>query len=1001
MGSTAYGQDDQLEELEAVTVTGSLIPQTVTALEAGALPVTIIGREEIEARGFNNAAELLQNMTVANGGAVPIANNATGFTAAASSVSLRGLGSDATLVLINGRRVAPYPIGTGGTTAFVDLNSIPVSAIERIEVLKDGASATYGADAVAGVVNIHLRSDFDGAELTVGYGNTTTYDSSETIMNFITGISTEDTRISFGISYYNRKSIFAGDRKFSEIPPFLSTNSSPWNLAVTRAAAVEALENAGATQAQIDAALADVEGEDAFFAATVEENADWFWGTGLGPILGNNGELPATSYLFAAGRPARFNFNETAGAYPDRQQKGAFASWERDVGENLVLYGDFLYQNTFTQNELAPSATGNFANPGGVSIIVPARTATPIVGTSGERLAVAGAYNPFNPFNEDLSGGTRARLAEFGNRIYREDTDAGMATFGFKLKSIAGSNWSFDNSFTYSYIDTTSRDSLVSISALNRLLNADDSFFDPGSGDYLGTSQPLNPFGFYQNVIDNNVAIADAAKVQLKNKNESEMLFYKAILSNPNVFEIPTGEVAIAVGYEWREESVNQSPDEAGKSGDVIGSSTANVTVASDIVQSVYTEVQVPILGKDTDVKMDLNLALRYETFDFSDEEALVPKVGVRILPVDDLVIRASWGEGFREPSLYERFAGGLTYSLTPVINQWNGVNEPEQDIAYASNPQLAPEETESFNVGFVWSPSDDKLNGLTLAVDLWRIERSGTVTLDLQDVVNRAYSAIPDSAPIIADDGVIDSSDTNLLLPGESVTFLDNGNLELVNGVFRNLGKTKISGIDIAVSYITKLTEESTIEVGAAFTYIDSYKIQQFPGAPFFEYIGEDTGILFNNDFDESQPATETDGDSIFGGDNPIALSPGSADGGYMQWKGQAYVQYASNGLNVRFSGRYRDGFRDFDYDPDFNVIEYETNDTWVFDLQVNYDLDGENPWIPGWLDNTSVTVGARNLFDKDPPKSSGLWQNASGYPGFDYSGEGRFLYASVTTKF
>jgi len=126
-------------------------------------------------------------MTLSNGGSVPLSNNATGFTPGGTSTSLRGLGPEATLVLINGRRVAPYPVGTGGTTAFVDLNTIPLSAIERVEVLKDGASATYGADAVAGVVNIILRKNFNGAVATVTYGNTTNGDSSDLNANLVYG----------------------------------------------------------------------------------------------------------------------------------------------------------------------------------------------------------------------------------------------------------------------------------------------------------------------------------------------------------------------------------------------------------------------------------------------------------------------------------------------------------------------------------------------------------------------------------------------------------------------------------------------------------------------------------------------------------------------------------------------------------------------------------------------------------------------------------------------
>ena len=141
-------------------MTGSYIP---TAQEVGPNPVLNINRDLINKSGSRTAEELIKDLPVANGGGVPVSNNATGFTPGASAISLRGLGPQETLVLINGRRVAPYPIGNGGTSSFFDLRSIPESAIESIEVLKDGASTTYGADAVAGVVNVKLRRDYKGA----------------------------------------------------------------------------------------------------------------------------------------------------------------------------------------------------------------------------------------------------------------------------------------------------------------------------------------------------------------------------------------------------------------------------------------------------------------------------------------------------------------------------------------------------------------------------------------------------------------------------------------------------------------------------------------------------------------------------------------------------------------------------------------------------------------------------------------------------------------------
>ena len=154
-------------EAERVIVTGSNIP---TAEEVGPNPVLNINRDLINKSGERSAEALIKNLPVANANGVPLSNNNTGFTPGASSISLRGFDPSATLVLIDGRRAAPFPVGQGGTFSFIDLNSIPRAAIESIEVLKDGASSTYGADAVAGVVNIKLYKEYRGAEASSSTG---------------------------------------------------------------------------------------------------------------------------------------------------------------------------------------------------------------------------------------------------------------------------------------------------------------------------------------------------------------------------------------------------------------------------------------------------------------------------------------------------------------------------------------------------------------------------------------------------------------------------------------------------------------------------------------------------------------------------------------------------------------------------------------------------------------------------------------------------------------
>ena len=184
----ALAQDGAVEE---VVVTGSRIGRAADF--EGPSPITTLGRNDIDNSGYLNLQQLLEKVpSTGNGTFSTRGNNQDSTANGAAAVSLRGLGSDATLVLVNGRRVAISSFAEGVTTNFVDVNSIPVTAIERVEVLKDGASAVYGSDAVAGVVNIVLRKNFEGFEFTAGYGDTSNTDNSETVFSAIWGTGDEE-----------------------------------------------------------------------------------------------------------------------------------------------------------------------------------------------------------------------------------------------------------------------------------------------------------------------------------------------------------------------------------------------------------------------------------------------------------------------------------------------------------------------------------------------------------------------------------------------------------------------------------------------------------------------------------------------------------------------------------------------------------------------------------------------------------------------------------------
>lgn len=938
--SSNASAEEESVELEKFVVTGSYIPTTETSFNAGVSPVVRIDRKVIDQVGLTTAAELLQKITVSNAGSVPISNNATGFSPAGTSASLRGLGPEATLVLINGRRVAPYPIGTSGTTAFVDLNSIPLAAVDSIEVLKDGASALYGADAVAGVINIKMRRGMDGTEMNLMYGNTTTADSSEFNASIITGAQSDKASVMIGFNYYKKSPIYNADRSYSAVPPFLSSNSSPLNLQITREAALEA----GVAASAIPAG----DPRDPIFAASPADTS-------------NTGNTPVGNYLFAGGRIHTFNFNADSMAYPARKNKGFFAFGERKIlgTDNLSVYVDLSFQNAFTQNELAPSATGNWASPGGTELVIPARTANPLPLPTGDdrvRSAADGAYNPFNPFNVDITGGTRARLYEFGNRIYRNETDATMLGFGLKGENVFD-KWNFDANFNYSEVQDTSRNTLVSSSRFNQVVNQADPIFDPASSTFIGTTTAYNPFGFWQTPIESNNAVADYAKVTVKDLNESSLIQYSFVASTGELFEMPSGPVGFAIGTDARQEELNQYPDPTGLSGDLIGSGANATTNAQRKIAGFFAEAHLPLLsGVEGAHLLSADLAIRHEQFFTSDRDATVPKIGLRWQPLDDtLTVRGSWSEGFREPSMFELYATP-TQALSAVTDPRNNRREPEQDITFAGNRRLAAEETEYLNLGFVWSPDNDSLRGLTLGVDYWDISRDGTVEQSPQDTVDRHFGVDPDGVP--APGG---------LLPGESVLLAGNGDIALVNSVFFNVGETKASGFDFTANYVLNTDDMGRFEFSAQATLLDTYDRSFTVGGMLEDLIGTD--------------------------------STGNGDDFYIEWKGRYSVDWNYRGFNVYLGASYTGGYDDSDYVDTVNweEFDYRGDDTWIFDAQISYDIRDQFGSI---LQDTRVSLGARNLFDQDPPYASALYGNSTGYPGFLYNPEGQFFYVRLNKK-
>ncbi|PZR78381.1 MAG: hypothetical protein DLM52_02995 [Chthoniobacterales bacterium] len=964
---------------ERVIVTGSNIP---TAEEVGPNPVDTYDRETMSKSGERTTEQFLLNLPVVNANVVPTSNNENGSNTAvgASTIALRGFDARATLILIDGRRVTPYPTGNNPglvNVMFVDLNSIPQAAIDSIEILKDGASTTYGADAVAGVVNIKLRHDYrNGAEASFEVGNTTNNDSAEYAASLVFGVGDKTTNVTGVMNYYHRNSIAQRDRAYSAVPPFLSSNNSPYNLVLSSdvaAAAGGPNLNPGGT----------------LFASP--------------PDL-TNGLAPAPTYLYdtrrvraAGGLRPGFNFNLTALSFPESERYGGYLSADHKIfGDQMVLYADGYYENVKTHNEAAPPATGSFQTKGQTTLAIPPHlpiapgAEPPNTPTHAETGVPADAFNPFNPFEQIISGGTRARLADFGNRLFDNETDAILTTVGLKGDKLFDGTWGYNTGFRYSQLKNVQTGRQVSATLFNRILNQADPIFDPNSPQFIGTTTAFNPFGDYRNPVASNQDTVNFATVHPKDEDISKLATLDANIYTTSLVELPGGGVGFAFGGQFRRETLDENPDRLNEAGDIIGNSPVPSAHGGRKSYSFYAESIVPIFGEKNALPglhaLEFTAGVRFEEFLNNDSNVVVPKFGMRWQPVDQqLTLRATWGEGYRQPSLEELFGAPIstlqgTRDVNPITHQV--VFEPETNTLVVSNPNLQPEDSRSFSAGFVYTPK--YVSGLNLSVDLWDTERIGVVTTPL------AQQVLDGNAP-----GIVERDNS--------------GNITRIILANRNFGNQEARGADLTVQY-QKPTAWGTFTSLTQVTYLDEFLFPQFIEAEF----GSTPGNLAGRTTD---PATSNEG--------------------WYKWRGNSQLDWNWNHFDVIGTVRYIDGFHEFRGD---GVTPHYVKQTWTFDIQATYDFTGlvpvENKPVPGYskdakeishgkegalaetasdqttnyagmtwqrvlFQGMSITLGCNNLFDRDPPAAIGEKGNGQNYPGFTYDATGRFIYARLTKKF
>lgn len=776
--------------LQRVEVTGSNIRRT-DAESAG--PLQVITKDDIAQSGKGTVAEYLQTLTADAQGSVPFTYG-RGFSGATSAgVSLRGLGANATLVLINGRRVATAVLADDAQRSYVDLNQIPLEAVERVEVLKDGASSIYGSDAVAGVVNIILKRNYSGTVAKLSYGVSEKRDGNEPRLAITHGsgdLDQDGYNMLFNVEVGKKSPIYYRDRAGVGTVGVSAIGQPQWWGF-----------DPNSTSSQNIARLGGNGWIPVTSSGTRVNNA-------AAPSFIGNVRNPFTNDYYSRSDPAGAGFTRffpTAGSYclaganlPQNNPAGACINDQRQAVNQIQpdqntssFYGRFAkrfaggtegfieysyYQSRSHVDGVSPNPSGAYFTPFGTSVSQTADT-------------MLGAAHPDNPYF-----GTAARLQYlplYDTGIASTDANSRTIRFAAGLKGTMG-GWSYDTALTYSQANQTdTQNKLIDWRVKNALLNPTPA--NVAAATAFSAKYAALPAGTYwrigENAYLNSPALYDALLVSRDRSGYSRQTGVDFKLTR-ELGDLPGGPIGVAVGVEARNEE-NALPFYDGL-GNYIGLPLTAYSGKRNLYAG-FAEVLLPFSPQ-----LELNAALRYDHYSDAGN-ATTPKLGVKWKPFSSFALRGTYAEGFRAPSSPENSAdsvaafGGATVDDNARCAGLAGL--PAATIAanckgvaptfvQRGNPALEPEKSKSATLGLVWDITPKS----SLTADLWEIRRSGL------PVIEDPQAAV-DAGRVVRD-------------PATKLTASDPG--AILNGfvVFQNSDESLTRGFDVELKHRFDLGE-------------------------------------------------------------------------------------------------------------------------------------------------------------------------------------------------
>ena len=1042
-------------EVERVVVTGSNIP---TAEETGPNPVDTYRPQDIEKLGIRSATDLQEFIPQNAGGTVNlnIGNGGDGTV----QFNLRGLLPKETLILIDGKRVAFGSLGTAGSSAAPDINLIPFSMVDHVDILKDGASAVYGSDAIAGVVNFFLVHKFRGVEIGGTYGNTNmggSNDMGEWETWLKAGTGDDKTDIVVIADFWQRTGgIFSADRDISSngfFVPFggfdARSGNEPGRVQSGRLLPSMFFGPGGTPDFGVNTPLphsAPNRATSPFYKSPYAVNPNAYPGA---PGIHNpvqQFDQTGTQYK-GGGNYFFFNFAAFTPALPPGDRQVYYGSFVRDICDKyLTLFSDFKYSRSFFDSSLAAvpftpdpfhnGTTGTFFSPSGISV--------PLT-------------NPFNPFTvadatipnffPDGSGlpvttgvryrgindtGPRFEKFTYWDQLFDVGLRGEMGEIGDYFKT-----WSWELGFRYSRNEGQD----LSVGEVSQ----------PGLRAALLDTNPATAFDPFLNFSGQNTAAArSAVYVTLQNSGAYELPIWYGTF-NGDLFNLPAGPVSFAIGGEFDAPTFDRTRDPLNETFNSIGSTDGQSFRVNRDIWGIYEEIRVPFTSPTWNFpafySFEVDFAEREEWYsqntsavlpsglfaavpaEHSQYNAQKPKVSVRWQPMDPkyigaLTLRGSYSEAFHAPTLAE-LTPASSQSFPIVADPFSTQTEPQIEERILGNPNLHPETAYEWTYGAVYSPK--WLKGFTVSADWWHIDMRDIVTnVGAQTIIlqnppptNGASSVITPTGSVFRSAGADPTGE-----PGPVDLVID-PNLNLSGAVFEGLDYEAIYILDSTIFGGSDWGRLTTTING---TWLSRARFQSSANVKPVGIAGEflPPGFALTS----SLPWNRANGSIFY--DGPADTWAGGLDAGaIVHWTGQYEDDNASltgsTKLNEPRSGPKGGGAE---------IAARKVSAWTTLDLLVNYTFNLPPPApaeVPGfskdggknvvakdgkeknvvpvstaeygcsnwkwWLNNTTVTLGMQNVFDTDPPFVAGSFEN--GYDESLATIKGRFWYVGLKKRF